>query len=73
MDYTRDTPLASAVTAYLGEVATLFVEDIYTDTADAPINIVVRQAAGFELDWVSIVPATGGYDVVLDATFLEAS
>ena len=70
--YVRDTAMPEEVTVYLGEKVTLTVEDIYAEITIA--NTIVprlRQASGVEFDWISIAPATGSSDVVIDATFLE--
>ena len=43
--------------------------DIYAEIPIAnTLDIKVRQAAGTELDWVSIAPASGASDIVINAT-----
>ena len=72
--YVRNTPVPTEVTLIKGETMTLPVEDIY---AEIPIaNTIVprlRQATGFELDWVTInAPKTTSYhEILIDATFQQ--
>ena len=69
--YLRSTPIDSEVSVKLGETVTLVVEDIAVDPTYPISNTIdpqIRQSAGTELDWVSIVQQTGASDVVIDAT-----
>ena len=70
--YVRDTPVPSEVTLKMGETNVFLVEDIY---AEIPIaNTIVprlRQAAGSELDWITINVQTGSSEVQIDATALQ--
>ena len=68
--YVRDTPIPTDVTLNMSETMTVTVENIYAEIPIANTLIPhVRQAAGLELDWVSISePTMVGSEILIDAT-----